>query len=267
MERLEGRMKASFGIMALVLGLGTGCSGADATDGEVLGSSQEAAKQNDKKDFDVDFTNCSEFAGIGVVPAANAQPFVPAGYTLAGDGSIALVVVRVAKCQSAVLDGKALDETITSQVGVTLQGPDASADINNYTVFYATNQARLHAAFQAAGVDADNSRQLSLSLDGTALSASSASAHSSSFQVLGSSSVPTTAPTTFIASWWANGNHGVLSSRTEFPAIRFGSSTTTLTTTPGSTLAALLGGTSFTFAALDSYNTFASSHLEVRNTN
>jgi hypothetical protein len=250
---------------AALLGMSTACGGVDATDEEALGRSQAAAKKNNK-DFDVDFTNCSEFAGIGLVPAANARPFVPAGYTLAGDATSALVVVRVAKCQSAVVDGKAVDETLTSQVGVMLQGPDASADINNYTVNYATNQARLHAAFQAAGVDADNSKQLALSLNGTTLSASSASAHSSSFQVQGSAAVPTSAPTTFVASWWANGNHGVLRSRTEFPAIRFGGASTTLSTTPGSSLAALLGGSTFTFAALDSYNTFTSSHLEVRNT-
>lgn len=259
-------MKVSFSVMsAVLLGLSTACGGVDATDDEALGRSESAAKKNDKKDFDVDFSNCSEFAGIGLVPAANARPFVPAGYTLAGDATSALVVVRVAKCQSAVVDGKAVDETVTSQVGVTLQGPDASADINNYTVAYATNQPRLHAAFQAAGVDADNSKQLALSLNGATLSASSASAHGSSFQVQGSSAVPTAAPTTFVASWWANGNHGALRSRTEFPAIRFGGASTTLSTTPGSSLAALLGSDTFTFAVLDSYNTFTSSHLEVRN--
>jgi hypothetical protein len=257
MERLEGRI-----LVALFM-LTVGCGSAEPTGDEKLGTSRAAvAKKSDG--FDVDFVGCSEFAGIGVIPAGNAQPFVPAGYTLAGDGSTALVVVRVAKCQSAVVDGKQVGETITSQVGVTLQGPDASADINNYTVFYATNQGRLHAAFRAAGVEADESQQLSLSLTGTALSAKSASPHSSSFQVAGSASVPTTEPTAFVASWWTNAKRGAVQSRTEFPSIRFGSSTTTLTTTVGSELAALLGGTSFTFAALDSYNTFQSAHLEVR---
>ena len=40
----------------------------------------------------------------------------------------------------------------------------------------------------------------------------------------------------------------------------------TLTTPAGSALANLVGGTSYTFALLDSYNTFPSSHLEVRDT-
>jgi hypothetical protein len=264
MERLQGRTtRRSLGfVVVLALGSSTACGGIDPAEEETLGTAQGAlCKKN--KDFDVDFAGCSEFAGIGVVPAANAQPFVPPGYTLAGDGTTALVVVRVAQCQSAVVDGKKVGETTTSQVGVTLQGPDLSADINNYTLLFATTEPRLHAAFQAAGVAADLSKQLSLSLKGGALSAKTSSP-GWSFQLTGSSATPTTDPTTFIASWWANGKHGAVQSRTVFPKIRFGSSTTTLTTTPGSKLAALLGGTSATFVALDSYNTFPSSHLEVR---
>jgi hypothetical protein len=70
----------------------------------------------------------------------------------------------------------------------------------------------------------------------------------------------------FIASWWADGNHGVVRARTVFPAIRFGASATTLTTPAGSELAELIGGTTLTFPILDSYNTFGSAQLQVRDT-
>jgi hypothetical protein len=237
-------------------------SEADGNDGSP--SSQTSALSN--KDFDVDFSGCAEFAGIGFVPAANARPRVPAHYALAGDANTAIVVIRVASCSGAVADGKSLDATTTAQIGIMLAGGDPTASINNYTLAYATNQARLHARFQGAGVDADLSKDLAFSLVSGALNVASASPHTPSFEVHGTAATPSPTPTQFIAAWWADGNHGVFRSRTVFPAIHFGGSSMTLTTPAGSDLATLIGGTSLTFGILDSYNTFATSHMEVRDT-
>ena len=44
-----------------------GCGTGPGFDGEIVGSSEQALSN---KDFDVDFSGCSEFAGIGLVPAA-----------------------------------------------------------------------------------------------------------------------------------------------------------------------------------------------------
>lgn len=252
--------------MLTSLVLCAGCGAAPETFSESDGSVSSQTSAVSNQDFDVDFTNCAEFAGIGVVPAANARPRVPAHYALAGDANNAVIVVRVASCASSVVDGKSLDVTRTAQIGITLAGGDATADINNYTLAYASNQAQLHARFKSAGVDADLSNDLQLSLASGALQAASSSPHTPSFQVPGSAAVPNSTPVQFIASWWADGNHGVVRSRTVFPAIRFGGSTVTLTTPAGSDLSTLIGGTSLTFAVLDSYNTFASSHMEVRDT-
>ncbi|HVR19716.1 MAG TPA: hypothetical protein VMS65_08470, partial [Polyangiaceae bacterium] len=161
---------------------------------------------------------------------------------------------------------KAQGETITSQIGISVAGQDTTANINNYLLFGATNQAVLHARLEGAGLDADNSNGLSLVLSGGTLSVASASSHTPAFQVNGSAADPTAAPVQFIASWWADGDQGVFRMRTVFPAIRFSSSTMMLTTPAGSALANLVGGTSYTFALLDSYNSFPSSHLEVRDT-
>jgi hypothetical protein len=233
------------------------------TESHALGSEVSALSD---KDFDVDFSDCSEFAGIGFVPAANARPLVPAHYALAGDANNAVIVVRVAKCASAVVDGHSVGEILTSQIGISVTGQDPTADINNYTLFFATNQALLHARFQGAGLDADNTNGISFVQSGGSLSAASSSSHTPAFQLLGSASPPTASPVVFVASWWGDGNQGVFRSRTVFPAIRFSGSTVTLTTPAGSALATLVGGTSYTFALLDSHNTFPTSHLEVRDT-
>lgn len=216
------------------------------------------------KDFAADFANCSEFAGIGLVPRANARELVPSHYSLAGDATNAVIVVRVARCASAVVDGKALGVTTTSQIGIRLSDQDVDSDIHNYTLFYATDQARLHARLQGAGLKTDVAKKgLSFQLDGTRLNITSSSPHTPAFQISGSVSLQSADPSVFIASWWADGNHGSVRSTTVFPSIRFSGATTTLTTPAGSALAALIGGTSLSFAFLDSYNTFGSAHLEV----
>jgi hypothetical protein len=251
-------------VAVLGLGMFAGCGGApEAASDEALGLEASALSN---KDFDVSFANCAEFAGIGFVPAENARPLVPAHYDLLLAGDQAIIVVRVASCASTVVDGKLQGATLTSQIGVSVAGQDPTAQINNYTLFYATNNARLHARLEAAGADADNTNGISFTLSGGALDVDSASPHAPSFGVNGSAATPTADPTQFIASWWVDSNHGVLRARTVFPAIRFSQSSTTLTTPAGSELAELIGGTTLTFEYLDSYNTFASAALEVRDT-
>jgi hypothetical protein len=253
--------------VAVICALGLwGCGapdGSERTPGAELGVEASALGN---KDFDVDFSGCAEFAGIGVVPAANARPLVPAHYTLQGNENDAFMVVRVARCASAIVDGKAQGATTTSQIGISVAGQDGTADINNYTLFYATDQPLLHARLQSAGLDSDNTNGISITLSGTALSVASSSPHTPTFGVSGSVPGPFFPPDEFIASWWADGSNGVFRARTVFPAIQFSLSTVTLTTPAGSALAELIGATTFTFAALDSYNTFTSSHLEVRDT-
>jgi uncharacterized protein (DUF697 family) len=257
-------MKSRAVVISALCAWGCGANAAsDVAPGSGLGA-EESALGN--KDFDVDFSNCAEFVGIGFVPTANARPLVPAHYTLAGDANNAVIVVRVSRCAGSLLDGNVNGETTTSQVGISVTGQDTTADINNYTVFYATNEPVLHARLTAAGLGSDNTNDLSLEFSGAALDVASSSAHTPTFEVNGSAAAPTADPVQFIASWWADGNHGVFRQRTVFPAIRFSNSTVTLTTPAGSALAALVGGTSYTFALLDSYNTFPASHLEVRDT-
>jgi len=245
-----------------------GCAGCAGT----TGSDERAEELGDalsqpSRDFRVTFSHCAEFAGIGFVPAANARPLVPAHYTLAGAAANAVIVVRVSSCSNAVVDGKAIGATLVSQVGISVTGQDTSADINNYTLFYSTNQPCLQAAFDSQGVHADLAGLIGLELSPEgALKVKSRSPHTPAFRIEGTASAPTADPVPFVASWWADGTRGVVQARTEFPAIRFGTSAMTLTTPAGSALAQLAGSTTLTFALLDSYNTFAESHMVVSDT-
>jgi len=239
--------------------------GAESNDATTLISADQACLSN--KDFDVQFSDCDVFAGLANVSAARARALVPAEYTLAGIAPNATLVVRVAHCADVVVDGKSRGPTILSHIGVGIVGPDTSVNLNNYTLWYATDNALLHAKLTAAGLAADKSNSLGIDLgaDGT-LTVVSSSAHTPSFQVTGTATLPTAAPVPTSATWWENGRHGAVSSKTVLPVIQFGTSQTVLTTPANSELAALIGGTTLTFPILDSYNLFPSGIMEVRDT-
>jgi hypothetical protein len=252
-------------VVAMMTSLGVACAPPDE-DAEQIGSVAQAASNNE---FDVDFSGCSELAAIGTVPAANARPLVPAGYVLAGDATNAVIVVRAVGCSGVSIDGDKPKAARLAQIGVTLVGPDATADINNYLLWFVTDLGQLHGKLAAAGLDPDNDQGLAYSFTpggsgaGT-LAVETSPPHAPPFTAGGPAVVPTAAPVGFTANWWHDGQHGTVSMRTVFPAIRFGGATTTLSTPPGSALAALIGGTSMTFAVFDSHNTFAGAHMEVR---
>ncbi|MEZ4240571.1 MAG: hypothetical protein R3F59_31330 [Myxococcota bacterium] len=218
-------------------------------------------------DFDVSFAGCTEFAGIGFVPWANAEPLVPAGYTLAGDGTSAILVVRVADCTDVSVDGHRPRAGTLSQIGLTVVG-DGGADIENYTLWYVTDNALLHAKLTAAGVDTvhDNHMLYDFVPDGTGsgtLDIEVTPPQAPDHEVHGTADVPVSAPTTFVARWWQEGPHGTVLMESTFPDIQFSTADMTLTTPAGSELADLIGATSMTFSLLDSYNAVGSADMTV----
>lgn len=254
-------MKTSSMLGFLVVGACTACS---AADGEDVSSLVQAAKETD---FAVDFASCSEVAGIGNVPRANARPLVPAKYELAGTAESAVLVARAVKCGAVSVDGKAARPTTLIQIGISVEGPAVAtpaAFINNYTLWFVTDQSQLFAKLNSAGVDAENSQHISYTLSSGILDFSTSPARAPAVALHGPVT-PGADPSMFSATWWSDGNHGTTRMHTPFPQIRFGGATMTLTTPANSDLARLIGGTSLTFPLLDSYNTFDSAHMEVVN--
>jgi hypothetical protein len=254
-------MKYSIGLLLLGVACGDAGTGVDLAD-----PIQREPAAVSQKDFDVLFTDCTVFAGLARVSMAGARALVPAEYTLFDDGGSARMVVRVARCAETVVDGHEQSDTIVSHIGIGLVGPDTTVNLNNYTLWYATNSALLHARLTAAGVNADLSNAVGLTYAGGTLSVSSSSAHTPSFIVTGPAALGTGAPVPTSASWWDNGARGAIRSRTVLPVIQFGTASTVLTTPEDSELADLIGGTTLTFPVLDSYNLFPSGLMEVRDT-
>jgi hypothetical protein len=257
-------------VMLLLISLGVvACADAGEDGADSVGNPGRVTQALGGHDFDVDFSGCTELAAIGTVPAANARPLVPAGYVLAGDETNAVIVVRAVGCSGVSIDGKKATAARLAQIGVTLVGPDATADINNYLLWFITDLGELHGKLTGAGLGSDSDQDLTYSFtpggsgSGT-LAVAASPPQAPPFTAGGPAIVPTAAPVGFTASWWQDGQHGVVRMRTVFPAIQFSGATTTLTTPAGSALATLIGGTSMTFAILDSHNAFSTAHMEVR---
>jgi hypothetical protein len=223
----------------------------------------------------VDFEDCSEFAGITSVPAGPLRARVPARYSLAGDGTNAVLVVRVSQCQRVVVGEDCARSATVSQIGVSVTapdgsaGPDATADINNYTLAYATDDIALARELERAGVDARYDPDLSYEL-----SVAEGSSEGSleivarrprrlGFSAGGGVVLPSTDPVPFVATWWGQAGRGDVEMRTVFGAIRFGSAAFTLHAAEDSQLAEFIGDTGLDFDLLDSFNTFGDARMIV----
>jgi hypothetical protein len=224
--------------------------------------------QADNKDFDVEFAECGEYVGIGYVPFERARGLVPAEYTLARDGDNAVIVVRVANCDSVAVNGGNSRSARTAQIGISLAAAEPAADIDNYLLWYVTDLGPLHAKLGAAGIKNGNDQQLAFVFEaagGTGpLSIDVDAPQFPAYPLEGEATPPTGDPVRFTANWWSEGRHGTVLMRSVFPQIRFSGASVTLTTSPDSELAALIGAESLQFAILDSYNEFETALMEVR---
>ena len=216
----------------------------------------------------VTFADCTEFAGIGFVPAANARALVPAEYELLGDETNAWIVVRVADCAKVSVSGKKPKPATVSQVGISVVPVDPTADINNYTLWFGTNLGPLHAKLRSMGVKSQLDANLAYSFTAAgggqgSLAIVASPPQGPHYAVAGTAMVPTAPPVPFVATWWAETAQGTVRMRTEFPEISFAGASMTLTTHPASSLAALVGGSTLEFAILDSHNAFEAAALTI----
>lgn len=218
------------------------------------------------KDFSAQFDSCEEFVGIGYVPTARARPLVPARYTLAGDAKNALLVVRVASCSAASVDGQRVGAARTAQIGVMLNVPDSDANIDNYTLWFATDSGNLHAKLQAAGVKTSNTNQLSYAWQPShgagPLPIDVRAANFPTVSLRGNAQTPNYGPQGFIANWYADGQHGSLRMQTSFQVLRFGDAKLALTAAAGSDLAKLLDATTLSFVPLNSHNNWETATMQ-----
>ena len=210
--------------------------------------------------FDVTFDECTEFVGIASVDIKNVQGLVPAELSILGDGSNALIVVRIVDCEAISVDGRRPRPGRTSQIGVSVVG-DGSADIDNYTLWYGTDHPQLKAKLTAMGMRTPllPGLRYDVELDDAGIGVLRTQVLSTAVpphDVTADVEAPVAAPVPFVARWVTNERRGTVEMLTTFPQLVFGVANSVLRTPPGSALAAVFGDNVVTFGVLDSYNTW-----------
>jgi hypothetical protein len=229
-----------------------------------------AQAQQGPRGFSVDFSQCTEFAGVGPVGFARASSLVQPAFTTLPVGSTAAIVVRATSCASAQVNGGAGVPTIISQIGIEIVAPDGTGDINNYTLIYATDNAQLALAFRLAGLPAifdptityeftydstSKSGELYVEAEGVGLPA---------YFLAGTETDPSSGGSDFKANWWYEGFAGIIKQASDFPNIAFGPANVTLHTSRKSVLGMLIGGNSDAdFHFLPVRGVYASAHMDV----
>jgi len=220
--------------------------------------------------FSVDFSQCTEFAGVGPVDLATASSLVQPAFTTLQVGSTAAIVVRATRCASVQVNGGAGVPTIVSQIGIEIVPPDGTGDINNFTLIYVTDNAQLALAFRLVGLHAmfdptityeftydstGKSGELYVEAEGLGLPA---------YFLTGTETDPSSAGFDFKANWWYQGFAGVIKQATDFPNIAFGPANVSLHTSRESVLGMLIGGnTDADFHFLPVRGVYAAAHMDV----
>jgi len=216
------------------------------------------------QDFSVDFSDCVESIGVGLVSTDNARRYVPAEFILAGEGQpVTPLVVRTARCRISI-DGHNDGIGRIVQIGAVIVPPDFTGDINNYTMFYYTDDLRLALRLNLAGVfaqfdprivyDYDNSSTLFVRVPLPGIPTLTLSGNVTPSPVSAGS---------FTANWWQTTFAGPVKMSTNVPVIFIGSADQTLITRTDGLLGQLIGGSTMGFPIIQQFNTFASAQMDV----
>ncbi len=216
--------------------------------------------------FAVEFSNCVESIGVGLVPTEQARALVPAEFQLVGEGGpMTPLVVRTARCNGIAVAGPRPKAGSIVQLGVVIVPPDFTGDINNYTLWYYTSDAKLAHHLARLGVRAqhvptidydygsDGSFFVNVPRPGRPL-----------VSVDGTVVEPENSSGSFVANWWAIVDGCRVKMETNVPEIFIGDANLTLTTNPNGPLGQLIGGASTGFPVLQQFNTFADARMTVR---
>ena len=228
-----------------------------------------AAAQPGPATLAVTFEDCTEFAGLGPVPAANIQGRVPAGYTPASFGpGVAGIVARAARCERIAVGGTAPERGTVSQIGVNLVSPDGTGDISNYALLYVTDSVRLAERLRRFGLPARLDPKMVYEVN------PAASSLELFIQVHGLGDgthflhgmVADPAPGTefpFLANWWFTSSAGRMRMSTQIPAFSAGPADVGLYTARGSELGAVLGANRTAFPLLSLRGKFSHAVMTV----
>jgi len=229
-----------------------------------------AAAQRPPASLTVVFDDCTEFAGLGTLPAVQIEGLVPAGYTAASFGpGTAGVVARVARCERVAVGGAPPERGTVAQFGVNLVSPDGTGDINNYALLYVTDSPRLADRLRRFGLPARLDPKLIYEVNppaGPALELFIQVHGAADISHFVHGSVGDPAPGSefpFLANWWYQSGAGRMRMSTQIPAFAAGPADVALYASRTSDVGVVIGANRFVFQLLSLRGKFSQAVMTV----
>lgn len=262
------------GLALILCPLAVGCGADDSgeVDEEIGDAESEIqhnghhGQNNDPKPLDVDFIDCVESIGVGLVPTALAQELTPPGFILVGGlDPVTPLVVRTAHCDKIKIKNKTSRDKTVVQIGAVIVPPDGTGDINNFTYWYFTDDDRLADKLQDAGVEAESVCNIGFHYNKNQASNNfKVRVFGDPYLEIRGTVTPSVVPAgSFDANWWETSFGDNVKMATSVPVINIGSADLTLTTNAGSDVADLIGGTTLGFPIIQQFNSFPNAHMRV----
>ena len=227
---------------------------------------QSAAGAPDSSaNFPVEFTDCVESIGVTLVPTASARVYVPHQFILAGEGQpVTPLVVRTSQCTNIAVAGHEPMAGEIVQIGAVIVPPDFTGDINNYTIWYSTSNAKLATQLRKVGVDAELVPVINYDYQSAnnLLSVRIPAPFEPTLTLSGNVVPSSNSAGSFTANWWQQTKTGIVKMSTNVPVIKIGGADLTLNT-EDDPLTQLLGGPSTGFPIIQQFNTFAAANMQV----
>jgi hypothetical protein len=177
------------------------------------------------------------------VPVERADRFVPDPYEAVGDGpgGTADVLLNVAGCDGATLDGRAVAGRVVADVGIAIASPDGSPGAHLLQLAHLDQDAEVAAAMERVGVA--GGRVPGLAVTPRADGASATAPWPAASFAVDVSAALTPAGTPDRSTWWHRGPRGLVRLAYRFPRVAIDAGRGRVTVAGGTSLAELLGGT------------------------
>src|SRR5690348_12578659 len=117
--------------------------------------------------FGVEFSDCVESIGVGLAPTGAVVALTPPNFIPVGIGTpTSPIVVRTSDCAGIAVDGQKPKPGSIVQIGAVIVPPEPGVgDINNYTFWYYTTDAKLAHRLHELGVSAQLVAPIRYALD------------------------------------------------------------------------------------------------------
>ncbi|MEM7587236.1 MAG: hypothetical protein AAF560_27850 [Acidobacteriota bacterium] len=220
-------------------------------------------------DFEAEYLDCDEFAGLGLVPLANVADLVPDDYTVIQPiPDLALIVAQAGSCaEIQVEDGRSRPGTF-AQFGVAVVPPLAPGNGDFYQILFTTNHPRLAFELRRRGVRARFAPRLSYRInDQPELEVKVPRPHRLAFELSGPITLPDPAapanPISVFNYYSQSRRHGNILQQNTVEGIRLGEGSAVILTAIGSEMQAIVGGDFLMFPFFSSPEVFDRNVLSV----